>query len=157
LSVENIRGKDRRRAGGRLALGCAVAALCSEPTESLEAKDALEMRPGFELTVPIEIVEGRIVVGTARRAKLGAGQPREGELTVGVAPGGHSPYAQVSVVERTSAPLNFVATGFIGGTKIDEIVLCGRLGAPVSSKIAAGSWRIVLSQFEVADSAPKCP
>jgi hypothetical protein len=117
----------------------------------------IELRPGFELTVSVEIVDGRVVVGPQRLGKLGAGQPKSGELTVGVAPGGHSPYAQVTVVERTSAPLNFVATGFVGGTKIDEIVLCGRVDAPITAKIAAGSWRIVLSQFEVADSAARCP
>jgi hypothetical protein len=155
--VTDIRGLDRPRVRAGFAFGVALAVLHAKPTNSVEAKDALELRPGFELTIPIQIADGRIVIGAVRRSKLGADQAKAGELTVGVAPGGHSPYAQVSVVERTSAPLNFVATGFIGGTKIDEIVLCGRLDGPISSRIAAGSWRIVLSQFEVADSATRCP
>jgi hypothetical protein len=155
--VKVIPGVDLRRAGAGLALGLAIAGLGSGPTKCAEVKNPLELRQGFEITIPIEIADRRIVIGAPRRAKLGADQTKAGELTVGVVPGGHSPYAQVSVVERTSSPLNFVATGFIGGTKIDEIVLCGRLDAPISARIAAGSWVIVLSQFEVADSAAKCP
>jgi hypothetical protein len=40
-----------------------------------------------------------------------------------------SPYADLTASEKTSAPVDFVATGLIGNIKIDEVKICGRLDA----------------------------
>ena len=52
------------------------------------------------------------------------------------------------MVEKTSAPIDFVATGLIGEIKIDERELHGRLDAPVTQRIGATSWTVWLNGFE---------
>ncbi len=69
---------------------------------------------------------------------------------------GLSPYADLTASEKTPAPVDFVATGLIGDIKIDEVVLCGRLDAPTTSRIASGSWRISLNRFSVRQEGQDC-
>ena len=92
-----------------------------------------------------------------RQSKLGTAQPKEGEITVGLTPGDKKTlYSQVLVTEKTSVPIDFVATGLIGEIKIDERVICGRLDQPTSIHIGSVSWRVRLNSFEVGKGGP-CP
>ena len=86
------------------------------------------------IAIPVRIVDGKVTFGPARAAKLGAGEPRDGEIVVGVVKQGLSPYAALTAVEKTSAPVDFIATGLIGNIKIDEVKLCGRLDGPSSTR-----------------------
>jgi hypothetical protein len=58
--------------------------------------------------------------------------------------------------EKTSAPVDFIATGLIGDIKLDEVRLCGRLDAPSTTRIYSGSWRISLNRFAVDQDGQAC-
>jgi hypothetical protein len=58
----------------------------------------------------------------------------------------------LTVMEKTSQPIDFVATGLIGDIKIDEIVVCGRLDAPATGRLASGVWRVSLNSFAIRPS-----
>jgi hypothetical protein len=109
----------------------------------------LDVRPGQEVTFAVAIVDGRVALGPARTSKPGTARPKDGEITVSVVKHDLSPYAELTASEKTSAPVDFVATGLIGDIKIDEVRLCGRLDAPSSARIYSGSWRISLNRFAV--------
>ena len=64
--------------------------------------------------------------------------------------------SQVLVTEKTSAPVDFVATGLIGEIKIDERVICGRTDAPVTKHIGAVSWRVSLNTFTLGKGDGTC-
>jgi hypothetical protein len=131
-----------------LACGCGPArAAADAPT--------VDVRRGMEATLAA-VVDGRITLGPARVTRLGTAQPRDGEITVGVEPGGMTPYAQVRVSEKTAVPLDFVATGLIGNIKIDEITLCGRLDRSDSQRIAAGSLHVSLNRFAIGAGTGVC-
>jgi hypothetical protein len=131
-----------------LACGCGTArAAADAPT--------VDVRRGMEATLAA-VVDGRIALGPARVTRLGTAQPRDGEITVGVEPGGMTPYAQVRVSEKTAVPLDFVATGLIGNIKIDEITLCGRLDRSDSQRIAAGSLHVSLNRFAIGAGTGVC-
>ena len=53
------------------------------------------------------------------------------------------------IVEKTTQPIDFVATGMVGEIKIDERVVAGRLDAPVTQRIGGTSWKVWLHEFEV--------
>ncbi len=93
--------------------------------------------------------DGHVALGAARLSKPGGAQPKDGEVTVSVVKQGLSPYAALTATEKTPDPVDFVATGLIGDIKIDEIVVCGRLDAPVTARIGSGSWRVSLNRFSV--------
>ena len=134
-----------------LALGACVFAV-AVPRGGPRAQDlgpALDLRPGQEVTFPVTIADGRVTLGKARASRPGTAHPREGEITVSVVKQGLSPYAELTAAENTPAPVDFVATGLVGDIKIDEVRLCGRLGAPSSTRIYSGSWRISLNRFAV--------
>src|SRR5208283_1743709 len=114
-----------------------------------EQPSNLDLKPGQEITFPVTVADGRITLGPPRLTKPGAAQPKDGEVTVAVVKHGLSPYADLTVTEKTSQPVDFVATGLIGDIKIDEIVVCGRLDAPAVARIASGSWRVSLNRFAV--------
>ena len=84
-----------------------------------------------------------------RRPDIWAVDPKDGEIAVAVVRRGLSPYAELTAIEKTPAPVDFVATGLIGDIKIDEVVVCGRLDAPTIGRIASGAWRVSLSRFTV--------
>jgi hypothetical protein len=116
-----------------------------------------DLRAGQELTFAVTIADGKVTVGAPRASRLGAARPKDGEMTVGLTARDKTLYEQVLVTEKTAAPIDFLATGLIGGTKIDEAVLCGRRDATTSAHIGAVSWRVRLHDFEVGKGAPTCP
>jgi hypothetical protein len=116
----------------------------------------VDLKPGQELTIPVAVADGHVTLGPARASKPGAAQPKDGEITVSVVKQGLSPYAELSASEKTSEPVDFVATGLIGDIKIDEVVLCGRLDALATNRIASGSWRVSLNRFSVRQSGQDC-
>ncbi|MGD0642056.1 MAG: hypothetical protein ABSC22_15015 [Roseiarcus sp.] len=115
-----------------------------------------DVKPGMELTIPIAIVDGKAVAGVPRAAKLGASQPTDGEITVGLEREQGTLYNQIAVVEKTAQPINFLVTGLNGDIKIDETEICGRLDAPIAAHIGSVPWRFWLNGFEVGKGAGSC-
>ena len=110
----------------------------------------LELKAGQALTFAATIEDGKVTLGPARLGKFGEMQPADGEITVGLSPKDKTLYENVVVVEKTAKPVDLVATGLVGEVKIDEVVLHGRLDAPVSARIGAVSWTVWLNDFEAA-------
>jgi hypothetical protein len=142
--VENLRR--RRWARGQRAM-VSAAPLGAKPAPS--PATSVNLKPGQEVIFPIAIANGNVTLGAARASRAGAAQPKEGEITVSFVRRGLSPYAELEVSGKTPEPVDFVATGLIGDIRIDEVVVCGRLDAPASNRIASGSWRVLLSRFSV--------
>jgi hypothetical protein len=117
---------------------------------------AFDLHSGQELTFAVTIVDGTVVVGAPRVSKLGAAQPKDGEITVGLTMRDKTLHEQIVVTEKTPVPVDFIATGLIGAIKIDEAVLCGRLDAPTSAHIGAVAWRVRLHDFEVRKDGATC-
>jgi hypothetical protein len=115
-----------------------------------------DVKPGMELTIPIAIVDGKAVAGVPRAAKLGASQPTDGEITVGLEREQGTLYNQIAVVEKTAQPINFLVTGLNGDIKIDETEICGRLDAPIAAHIGSVPWRFRLNGFEVGKGGGSC-
>jgi hypothetical protein len=115
-----------------------------------------DVKPGMEVTIPIAIVDGKAVAGVPRAAALGAGPPKDGEITVGLTRQTGTLYNQITVAEKTAQPVNFLVTGLNGGTKIDETEICGRLDAPISAHIGSVPWRFWLNGFEVGKGGGSC-
>jgi hypothetical protein len=121
------------------------------------APQAVDLRAGQETTFAITIADGKVVIGPARLSKQGSAQPKDGEVTVGLGPRDAKTLREdVIAVEKTSAPIDFIATGLIGATKIDEAVVCGRLDAPASAHIGAVSWRVRLHDFTIGKGGSTC-
>lgn len=116
----------------------------------------VDLKPGQEMTFSVAALEGGVALGQARLSRPGAAQPKDGEISVSVVKRGLSPYAELTASEKTKEPVDFVATGLIGDIKIDEVVLCGRLEAPATNRIASGSWRVSLNRFTVRQSGQDC-
>ena len=141
------------------ALGAFVFTLGSA-CEAASAEDlgpAVELKPGQQIAFSVAIVDGHVTPGKARLLRSDAAWAKDGEITVSVVKHDSSPYADLTASEKTSAPVDFVATGLIGDIKIDEVQLCGRLGAPTSAHIYSGSWRISLNRFSVGHGGETCP
>jgi hypothetical protein len=157
MAIFNLRGV---AAGLSLAAaGLALAAAGASPALAAamaKSPPPLDVKPGFELTIPISIVDGAIVTGAPRFDKLGAGGPKDGEITIGLERQTGTLYNQITVTEKTPQPVDFLVTGLNGGTKIDETEICGRLDAPVTAHIGSVPWRFKLNGFEVGKGAP-CP
>jgi hypothetical protein len=134
--------------------------LGAQRAASAEAKakaPKLDLKAGQELTIPVAIVDGHVTLGAPRLSKLGSAEPKPGEITVGLTPGDKTTLlSQVLVREKTSAPVDFVATGLIGEIKIDERVICGRTDAPVTMHIGSVSWRVSLNTFTVGKGDGTC-
>ena len=134
-----------------------VCVLASYTLASGESSDqGFELKAGQEVTFAVTVADGKVTVGAPRPSKLGSAQPKAGEITVGLTPKDKTLYEQVTVTEKTAVPINFLATGLVGGTKIDEAVLCGRLDAPFSAHIGAMSWKVRVHDFEAAKDGEKC-
>jgi hypothetical protein len=142
----------------RAATACAV--LFASPAFSgvgpAQNPGAVDLKPGQEVTVPVSIADGRVTLGAERASRPGTAQPKNGEITVSMVKHGVSPYADLSAAEKTSEPVDFVATGLVGDIKIDEVVICGRLDAPARNRIASGAWRVSLNRFSVRQSGQDC-
>ena len=126
----------------------AFAVLALAPAQAENRPATLDLRKGQEIIFTAEIVDGKVVLGLARIVKLGAEEPKAGEIAVGLKPNFQPYYAELQVKENTSAPIDFVAAAMIGGTKIDEVALCGLLDAAVSARTANAAWRNALDRFE---------
>jgi hypothetical protein len=134
---------------------CVFASLSAFGAET--GDQGFELRAGQEFTFAVTVAsDGKVTIGAPHPSKLGAAQPKAGEITVGLTPKDKTLYEQVTVTEKTSVPINFLATGLVGGTKIDEAVLCGRLDAPFSARIGAMSWKVRVHDFEAAKEGVKC-
>jgi hypothetical protein len=131
-----------------LAAPAALGANVEEPR--------FDLKPGQELTIPIAIADGHVVIGSPRVSKVGVAQPKDGEITVGLEREKGELYDKITATEKTSAPIDFVATGLIGEIKIDERVICGRLDAPTEMHIGSVSWKIVIRDFEIGKGAASC-
>ena len=138
-------------AGRPFCLAIAAGLLAAVPrwASAQATGPALDLKPGQAIAFAVAVDAGHVALGAARRTKPGTAQPKQGEIAVAVVKHGLSPYADVTATERTSAPIDFVATGLIGDIKIDEIVVCGRLDGPATGGIASGVWRISLNSFIV--------
>jgi hypothetical protein len=126
-------------------------------TAAESGAQAFDLKAGQELTFAVTVAGGKVTLSAPRASKLGAAQPKDGEMTVGLTARDKTLYEQVVVTEKTAVPIDFLATGLVGGTKIDEAVLCGRLDAPASAHIGAVSRRVSLHDFEVGKGGPTCP
>jgi hypothetical protein len=142
----------------RLAILCATLGGALAPAAFAAGGDAqaFNIRPGEELTFAVKIVGGEVTLGAPRASRLGAAQPREGEMTIGLSKRDETLHEEVTVIEKTTAPIDFLATALVGDTKIDEAVLCGRLDAPASAHIGAISWRVSLHDFEARKDGVSC-
>jgi hypothetical protein len=121
-----------------------------------ERAQAFNLHSGQELTFAVKIADGKVTLGPPRVSRLGAAQPKDGEMTVGLSARDKDLREQVIVTEKTPVPIDFLATGLVGATKIDEAVLCGRLDAPTSAHIGAISWRVSLHAFEARKDGATC-
>ena len=142
----------------RASTATLCAFLCSvfAPWAALGAEQAFDLKSGQELTFAVKVADGKVTLGPPRASKLGAAQPKDGEMTVGLSTRDETLHEQVIVTEKTPVPIDFLATGLVGATKIDEAVLCGRLDAPTSAHIGAISWRVSLHAFEARKAGATC-
>ena len=128
-----------------LATGAALAAPAPKPVK-------LDLKPGLALAFAAHVVEGKVILGAARAGKFGELQPNDGEIVVGLSPKDKTFYVNVVVTEKTAAPVDFLAAGFVGGTKIDEIEVKGILETPFVHHIGATCWIVRLYGFEAGKS-----
>ncbi len=146
---------DLRLVATGLALALAAAAPCSAANMD-KRPPPLDLKPGQELTIPVSIVDGHVVTGAPRASKLGARQPKDGEITIGLERQQGTLYNQITVVEKTAQPINFLVTGLNGGVKIDETEICGRVDAPIGPPIGSAPWRLWPHGFEVGKGGASC-
>jgi hypothetical protein len=138
-------------------LGAFLSSLAAAGALGAEvAAQGFDLRAGQEVTFAVRVADGKVTVGAPHASKLGTAQPKEGEITVGLTARDKTLYEQVLVAEKTAVPIDFLATGLVGGTKIDEAVLCGRLDAPTTAHIGAMSWRVRLHDFEARKPGATC-
>lgn len=144
------------RASFAATLVALLFAVVAPPAANAGAS-SLDLHVGQELAIPVTIVDGRVATGVPRAAKFGAGQPKDGEILVGLEREPGTLYNHITVVEKTAQPIDFLITGLNGGTKIDEREICGRLDAPIVAHIGSVPWRFSLNGFEVGKGGPACP
>ena len=146
------------RVGSVGALAFAAAAmLASSAAHSGDAAKPVLLRQGEEGVFPISIADGRVVVGAPLIGKQGLAHPKDGELVVGIIRGEkNAAYSMVVFEAKTTAPIDLVATGFVGSIKIDELFLCGRADGTATHRIGAASWRIGIGGFEVHREGAGC-
>jgi len=113
------------------------------------AETPLTLKQGQAVAFAVTIADGKATLGPARLGKLGALEPADGEIVIGLTPRGKDDYSQLVIAEKSAAPLDFLATAFIDKIVIDEREICGRLGAPFQQHIAGNSWKVVLREFAV--------
>ncbi|MGO4872424.1 MAG: hypothetical protein ACLPGW_17770 [Roseiarcus sp.] len=134
-----------------LVAPCAAKELPQKPTP-------FDLKPGQQLTIPVAVVDGQVVLGAPRLSKLGTAAPKDGEIVVGLTPAPLGSWLEtVTATEKTAQPIDFLATGVNAYVKIDEAEICGRLDAPTSAPITAASWRVWLNGFEVGKGGRSCP
>ncbi len=112
------------------------------------APQPLILKAGQALTFPARVEGGKVVLGPVRHGVFGKMAPNPGEITVGLSTRDKDLYDHLAVEEKTSVPIDFVATGLIGEIKIDERVVTGSVAAPVTQRIGGTSWTVWLHEFE---------
>ena len=127
-----------------------AAAIGSGGAQAAPSKNAFALKAGQQLIFSASVTDGKVTVGTPRLVKLGAEEPKDGEISVGLTPKDKELYSQVIVTEKTSVPIDFVATGHIGEIVIDEREIHGQLGAPFQQHIGGVSWTVELHEFTPA-------
>lgn len=131
-------------------LATIMAGLCASFASGAETDPHVDLRQGQAAAIPVSVVDGRVLLGPARLGKLGSLEAKPGEIVVGLAAGDRKTLlAPIAATERTSVPIDFVASGMIGEIKIDERVLCGRLDGPVTGHIGSVAWKVTLHEFTV--------
>ena len=116
------------------------------------------MKPGQAIAFPVTASEAEVTLGKPRPLSPETATPKDGEIAVTIVKHGTSPYADLTATEKTTVPIDFVATSLVGEIKIDEVRLCGRLDAPMTAHVVAGAWRISLNRFRIGGKgAPGCP
>jgi len=138
----------RLRGAGALLVVASFALSASAQASEQKPKPYV-LKAGQELSFAVTVIDGKATPGEPRLGKLGAGQAKDGEFLVGLTPRDKELYSQVTVMEKTKVPVDFVATGHIGEIVIDERVICGRLGAPFAQRIGGVSWTVELHDFTV--------
>ncbi len=132
-----------------------VAALVlAGPAGAASPKNPFTLKGGEQLIFSVDIADGKVTLGTPRLVKLGAAEPKDGEISVGLTPRDKELYSQIVVTERTSKPIAFVATGHIGEVVIDEREVEGKLGATYQQHIGGVSWTVVLHDFTLQPPPP---
>ncbi len=112
-------------------------------------KNPFVLKGGQQLIFSATVADGKVTVGAPRLVKLGAETPKDGEISVGLTPRDKDLYSQVVVTEKTTAPVDFIATGHIGEIVIDEREIHGKLGETFQQHIGGVSWTVELHDFEV--------
>ena len=140
----------------KLAILAALSALAGAGYGDALKPDVIIHAPGA-FTFSVTFVNDQPVLGVPKSAKIGAGVAEDGEILISVLPSGLAPYAKFTVVEKTPRPVDFVITGLIDTIKIDEVEVCGRLGAVIAGKIAAGAHRLSLNRFAPQKDGASCP
>jgi hypothetical protein len=130
-----------------LLAGAVAAAPAAKPVKPA-SPTKLVLKAGQAVAFPASLVDGKVVLGPARMGRFGELQPADGEIAVGLSPKDKTLYENVVVVEKTAAPIDFLATGMVGNIKIDEVAVKGRLDAPFEHRIGATSWTVWLNGFE---------
>ena len=139
----------------RLAVWLAAAAAVAAPGAKAPPPPKpvkLVLKAGQALAFPAEIKDGKVVLGPARLGAFGRLEAAPGEISVGLSPRDKDLYDHLEIVEKTTAPIDFVATGHVGEIVIDEREIAGRIDAPISQRIGGTSWTVELREF--APSAP---
>jgi hypothetical protein len=129
-----------------LVMAAATAVVTPKPVH-------LDLKAGQALAFTASVADGKVVLGPPRAGKFGELLPADGEIVVGLSAKDKTLYENVVVVEKTAAPVDFLATGYVGGTKIDEVWVQGKLNEPTSQRIGAVSWTVRLNGFEPGTAA----
>jgi hypothetical protein len=128
---------------------CLFALILPSTATAQEAAKPLVLKPGQAIAFAVSIADGKATAGAWRIGKLGALEPTDNEIVVGMTPRGKDDYSQLVILEKTAQPVDFVATAHIDKVVIDEREICGRLNAPFQQHIAGNSWSVVLRDFSV--------
>jgi hypothetical protein len=115
----------------------------------------LVLKAGQALAFAATVADGKVTLGPARLGTFGKLEPKPGEIAVGLSTRDKDLYDQLVVSEKTTVPIDFIASGMIGEIKIDEREVKGRLDAPVTQRIGGTSWTVWLHDFEVGAAAGK--
>lgn len=129
------------------ALLCLIALIAPNSAVAEDAAKPIVLKQGQAVAIAISMAGGKPTAGAVRVGKVGALEPADGEIVVGMTPRGKDDYSQLVIVEKTAQPVNFLATAHIDKIVIDEREICGRLGAPFQQRIAGNSWTVVLRDF----------
>ena len=146
-----------RNPGFSFGASCALALALSSAQAAGPPPGTLDLHPPGEFTFAVTFVGDQATLGPVTSSTRGTAKTADGSITVTIDPSGMAPYAKVTVVEKTPAPVDFVITGLIDSIKIDEIEICGSNEMTVTAKVAAGARRLNLNRFAARIERAACP